>query len=215
MIKIRESVSDIEELIAEACAKELDSAIKPALFLIQERVRRSMLGYWKSSPTYNSLLYGDLNSKLGFYAGTANTVVDQILDIIAESTQVVFEGTKLYKRTFRCTFNIYILLNNLKSALASPGAIIDTEKGFQLEWFKWLSVFGDRILIDSYRYFPKIGKGRSGGGIMIKGGAFRIPSFHSGTIGDNWLTRAIEPFVNDIRDNCFQIIDDEVSKHIS
>lgn len=214
-IKLNVSTSELESILAEACSLEMDAAIKSALPVIQSRVREAIVPYWKNSPTYSSLISGELGAQLGFYDDSTQYIVDSILDIVANSTQVIFNGTTFYKRTFVCKFQINILLNNLKEALSDPLATIVTPKGTEIKWLQWISVLGDKIIVDGYRFKPQIGKGRSSGGIMIKGGSFRIPSEHSGVIGDNWLTRAIEPFVNDIRNVCFNIIDEEVSRNLS
>jgi hypothetical protein len=73
------------------------------------------------------------------------------------------------------------------------GSIL-TEKGEVLEWLRWLLTFGDRIIISEYQIHLISGKGRSGRGIMVAddASAWRVPPRFSGTIRNNWLTRAFK-----------------------
>ena len=43
-----------------------------------------------------------------------------------------------------------------------------------------------------FHFEPKTGRGRTGGGRMEKGGSWKINSQFSGTINDNFITRALE-----------------------
>jgi hypothetical protein len=98
--------------------------------------------------------------------------------------------------------------------LQSIDGLIETEKDQLLHWTDWLLTQGDRIVINGWHYYRKNGKGRSGMGIMVKKGVFRIPSMHSGVLGDNWLTRVIEQFVIEISRACKVIIDKEIKRNL-
>ena len=59
-----------------------------------------------------------------------------------------------------------------------------------LPWLHWLLMRGGSPIIIGFRYKAD-GGGRTGGGIMIPGGVFRIPLEYSGTVDDNFITRAL------------------------
>lgn len=60
----------------------------------------------------------------------------------------------------------------------------------KLNWLEWLLEKGDTPIIIGYRYSAS-NKGRTGGGIMKPGGAFRIPPQFSGTEEENFVIRAL------------------------
>ena len=68
-------------------------------------------------------------------------------------------------------------------------SLVRTEKGADLHWLDWLLTLGDKTIVIGYEYKPGTG-GRSGGGTMTKGTAFRVSPSYSGTIEDNFITRA-------------------------
>jgi hypothetical protein len=195
-LKIVESVGEIASRINVVIANKVDKAIKSSLPYIESDMQDILKGLWFNTATYNSLLYGELNGRFGFYKPTAKSKVNAILEKAAESVEVNFRGTRIFKTTFRSTIDIYILNNNLTDILKMSAAFIETEE-YTLPWLDWLLTQGDKIIINEYRFFPK-NAGRSGKGIMVRGGNFRVPSEHSGIIGDNWLTRTIEQLVTEI-----------------
>ena len=63
-------------------------------------------------------------------------------------------------------------------------------KSGDLHWLDWLLKRGDNMIISNYQYNPQTGLGRSGLGNMVGGGSFRVPPQFSGTVDDNFITRA-------------------------
>ena len=55
----------------------------------------------------------------------------------------------------------------------------------------WLLTQGDRIIVVNYMYNPQTGIGRSMLGNMKEGGVFRVPPTFSGTVNDNFVTKAL------------------------
>lgn len=213
-IKIQETQFDIQGAILRACADVVEDAIVKALPSIETRGKLAVREYWYNSPTYNSLMSGDLKGKLGIPDGLEALVVEPIIDKAAESIKVLYDGTTVTKSRFLSKIKVYILKNDLREILKLATSRINTEKGQTLDWFKWLTMYGDKVIINDFRFFPKAGAGRSDMGIMIKGGYFRIPSIHSGIIGNNFLTRAIEPFAYAIGLKYKNIIDEEIVRFL-
>lgn len=211
---IKESSLDIAERINYALARVIEDAASQIRPDIGNQLQPLLITKWKKSATYSSLIYGDLNGKIGFPAGTAKTSVDNILEEAAKSIQISYRGTQIYKRKFVTKIDVFILKQDLSGVLNSIDGLIQTEKDELLYWTNWLLVQGDRIVVDDWRYFRRNGKGRSGMGIMVKNGSFRIPSIHSGVIGNNWLTRVIESFVIEISRASKIIIEQEIKRYI-
>jgi len=47
------------------------------------------------------------------------------------------------------------------------------------------------MIIVNYHYYPESGVGRSNKGFMKKTGTFRVPPQFSGTVDNNFITRAL------------------------
>ena len=70
--------------------------------------------------------------------------------------------------------------------------------GNTVDWLRWLLTAGDTIVIADYQVMKEKGtplKGsRSGYALMVSpkmSKGFRVDPNHSGTIDDNWITRAL------------------------
>jgi hypothetical protein len=211
---IKESSLDIAERINYALARSIENAASQIRPNLGDQLQPLLINKWKKSATYASLIYGDLNGKIGFPAGTAKDSVDNILEEAAKSVQISYRGTRVNKRKFVTKIDVFILKQDLHGVLNSIYGLIQTEKNELLYWTDWLLVQGDRIVVDDWRYFRRNGKGRSGMGIMVKNGSFRIPSIHSGVLGDNWLTRVIESFVVEISRASKIIIEQEIKRYL-
>ena len=73
-------------------------------------------------------------------------------------------------------------------------SVYDTVRGYSLPWLQWLVFYGNIPIIDDYQVvMVNTRASRTGRAIMRKsGGSWRVPSEFSGTMADNWITRAIE-----------------------
>lgn len=212
--KITDKSFEIEEKINRALARVIDEAASQMNPDIGEKLKPLVISKWKKSATYYSLVYGDLNGKIGFPRNTAKTSVESILEEAARSIKISYEGTQVFKRKFRTKIGVYILKQDLFNVLDSISGVIETEEQTLLHWTDWLLTKGDKIIISGWRYLGYKGLGRSSMGIMSKGGSFRIPPIHSGVIGDNWLTRVIESFVVEISLASKVIIEQELKRNL-
>lgn len=190
-MKLKTTNAKIKQEILRIFKNQIFAKAKQVAPLIQEEIRQKNLEFWRNSDTYNSLLYGDLNHQIGFYKGTAPSIVDSALEAVSKSIFVV--PRKDPKRIL--TINVF-----QKDIVQNIGLEIDIEqdesdKLDELDWFHWLTLFGNKYIIWQYEYVDEVTpRSRSGRGIMkynkdIEG--WRIPAEHSGTIDDNWLTRAL------------------------
>lgn len=81
-----------------------------------------------------------------------------------------------------------------------------TEKGDTLPWLQWLLEMGDSVIISNFgvRY---TNSGRIGEAVMIQNynAPFRVNSSYSGTISDNFITRALNRKQQEIQEAAWQI----------
>jgi len=100
---------------------------------------------------------------------------------------------------------IYMLSSTIAKFLSLPSGKYMTEKGVEIPWLKSLLIDGTKILVTDFTYvegdFIQTEGNRTGKGIMISspGSYWRIPSKHSGTREDNFVTRSIIPHIPQIQ----------------
>lgn len=150
----------------------------------------------KESETYKSIVSGDgyLRGALGFPYGEEQEMIDSIIYHIADSVEL-----KLNPSSVNGNFNFNIDLNvkiSDSGVFNLPEAIIETEKGEQLEWLRWLLEEGTKPVISGHHVsfnlnYIQSGYSRSHLALMFKNGSFAIPAQFAGTEDDNWIKRAL------------------------
>lgn len=209
---------DVKNKIINAITRRVNRATRRAIPDITKRVKAETLSVWQNSETYQSLIAGDLRHEFGFYDGTEIDMVDNFLYDASQSLSIEFkEFTRPVGKFFGGGLYIYVLKQDIQSILASPHGSFLTEKGFSIDWARWLLTQGNRIIITGYKFRGGLEQySRSGDGIMIKAnqGSWRVPPGHSGVIGDNWLSRGLQESIG-ILDNKYSIIfEQEIGKNL-
>ena len=166
--------------------------------IIQNRARAILKTKLESSDTYQSLLGNGLSSLRGHFGIEDVSSIPLIVDVITGMLTVTEGPVKNKKGGFEIKLSVYLdvvdVLDELK--LVKLG-IQQTKKGKDLNWIEWLLVRGNEIIIDEYQILFSSnrfqGWSRTGEAIMAKGANQRwsVPTLHSGTINDNWVTKAI------------------------
>lgn len=196
-IKLLESNKQIQRKIFDSIFQELDKNLKKNRDRAENKIKALIPSWIKEQPEVLSIfddgVLGSLNAQLGFYAGTAVGYVEAITLGVANS---IYTDIKLNKNlTGGITF--YIQPIDFGNLLGLSWAIIPTVKG-PLEWLNWLLTQGSRTVVMGYEYKPDF-SGRSGGGVMTGGGAWRIPPQFAGTADNNFITRALQNRDNELK----------------
>ena len=190
-IKLLESNSDIEKKIKTAIAEELNALIKKNFKTAQKRIESSVSGWVTSQPEVQSLLKegvpNSLHAQFGLQAGQGLLSSIEIVNAIIASIEVRVRRVDAKLNT-GIDFNIQP--ENLRNLLGLPSGFTQTEDQDILPWLTWLLLEGSNTIVYGYTYVPDL-SGRSGGGTMEAGGSWRIPPEFSGTIDDNFVTRAL------------------------
>ncbi|MFO7745709.1 MAG: hypothetical protein R6V36_10040, partial [Psychroflexus sp.] len=152
------------------------------------------LHYLRNTPTYTSLLEGELAGHFGIPYQNRVSNVDSILQTIVSNMEVNHKRVTVTAGKFSGGLTVSILIKNFTDILSLPGAVVVTERGDLLEWLNWLLTQGDRIIIRNYEVDIEPGTGRSGLATMIPNdkSSWRVPPEFSGTINNNWLTRTLK-----------------------
>ena len=193
-IVLLDTPDQIEKKILKAIAEEFNSLMRQKITNIRGRVRSVTIDYIKTTETYNSLIDGDLAAHFGLPYASRQSMIDAIIEQIGNSIEIIVKPVKASGKKFQGGTTINILVKNFSDILSMAEASIPTENGLVLPWLEWLLIRGDRLIISEHEIHLIRGKGRSDMAIMVKNaaGSWRVPSQYSGTIKDNWLTRALK-----------------------
>ena len=193
-LKLTDSIPSIKLKINGAIAIHLNSLFLKKKGYIENQLR-DLVGIWiRSQPEIQSLaMSGNLAGQFGLPAGTALGAAHRIVTSVQQSTQVTM---KKINQKLEGGLTISCQPSSFANLLGMPDGHVKTLDG-DLHWLRWLLESGSKILVVNYHYTPSSGFGRSKIGVMEKGGAWRVPPEFSGTLEDNFITRA---FVNKEKD---------------
>jgi hypothetical protein len=194
-IKILEKNSEIEQKILRALLPKVNSVLTKYVNTIGPKIKEVVSVAIKNSPEYNSILNGTLKYELGIPDG--DTRINNILNIWLSNMTVAFKPVVIKNSQLNGSVIISLIKADLSDVLGSDAAFItDNKTGSMVDWLNWLSLAGDRTIIKDYNFILGANpRSRTGGGIMRYSpgtGKWKIPSQFSGTITNNWITRAID-----------------------
>ncbi len=185
-------------LVAAAIVQETKEILNRTIDQLRIRIRPDLVNYVEKklkeypSNTYYSLNFGELQRDFGFSPG--ENVAEQVVKTISSSIQLSKLGpTSVSLGGFR----LEILKEGIQSLLNKGFAAYDSN-GNTVDWLRWLLTAGDTIVVADYEVMKEKGtplsSSRSGYALMISpkmSQGFRVDPNHSGTIDDNWITRAL------------------------
>lgn len=189
-LKLLDSVSKIEKNVNKASAEVINSKIFKNQSSILTKCKSLAVSWLISQPEIISLLSSStdsLSGQFGIPAGLVGGVISGIRTSFENSISVKFVK---YNDNLKGGLEINFQPSDFINLLSLPeGHTIYS--GGDLHWLDWLLKRGDNIIVVNYQYNPLTGFGRSGLGIMVPGGSFRVPPQFSGTEKDNFITRAL------------------------
>lgn len=185
-------------LVEAAIVQETKEKLNRTIDQLRMRIRPDLVNYVEKklreypSNTYYSLNFGELQRDFGFSPG--ENVAEQVVKTISSSIQLSKLGpTSVSLGGFR----LEILKEGIQSLLNKDFAAYDSN-GNTVDWLRWLLTAGDTIVVADYQVMKDKGtplsSSRSGYALMISpkmSQGFRVDPNHSGTIDDNWITRAL------------------------
>lgn len=194
-LKILESNTQISGMISKSISQELNIRVAKNKSKVEKNIK-SMIPAWLHEQDEITSLLSDgvansLNAQFGLPRGTSSGVVSAIVSAVVGS--VIVEVGKI-DNTLRGLITFKIQPEDFSNLLVLPQGFIQTitiSGGKSLHWLNWLLTMGSAAIVGGYEYRPG-NDGRSGGGTMVGGVAWRVPSDYSGTIDNNFVTRALE-----------------------
>ncbi len=185
MIKFRESNAEIVSRINSSLAKELNIAIKQAIPVLQQKIMPIIQAVLLSSPEINSLQNGILRAEFGLTSDPTDELIAAILSTISIRP--------LYAQKNRGGgIEITMQPSDYSNILGQSFAQQPIDGG-SLPWLSWLLTLGDTVIITDFGVeFGSFKTSRTGEAKMSsKAAPYKVNSAFSGTLNDNFITRAI------------------------
>jgi len=199
-VKILESNKQIEGLINQSLSSQVNNTIRSNYKKVTNNIKLMIPSWISEQKEVASLLSqgvrGSLNAHFGLPPGMPVLSVAAIVSAVSESITVEIEIPKIDK-SLRGSVLFRIQPDDFGNLLGLPEGFVVTKSGTNLHWMNWLLTMGGTPVVVGYDYTPS-SLGRSGGGTMVGGTAWRVPSEHTGTVDDNFITRALENREQDI-----------------
>ena len=183
--KILDSVSSVEKKVNLAISEEINKRIRKNLVKLKPEVQSFIGDSIINQPEMVSLVGGYLRGAFGLV--TPELAVNSIIRSVRNSVYVDF---RKYDDKLRGGLTVNVQPSDLASLLSLPEGHVIYSKG-DLHWLRWLLEYGDTIIVANYDYNPQTGLGRSSLGNMKEGTGFRVPPEFSGTLTNNFITRAL------------------------
>ena len=182
--------------ILHRCAQELNSKLNTGILRnsLKKRVQEILQMNIMNQPEYLSLSEGGkLRTELGLV--DAQTKIDSILRILIRGINVVNTPINVVGNQISGRIMITAVPGDFSDVLSSNAAAYTTEKGDIIPWLSWLLTMGDTIIIATHKvtYEPRLAAfSRTGYDVMLPSATgWKVPSEFSGTIDDNFITRAV------------------------
>lgn len=195
-LKLLGSDKRLERELLAALVDQVNATLVSKAKSIETEIKKLIPKWIGSQPEMLSLRAqgpNTLSAQFGLTVGRNTSAADSIIDSVADS--IVVQVNKVTKRRLGAKGVPVITMNfqpaSFQNLIALGEGKYTSEKGSAIPWLEWLLTLGDTPIVVGYDYLPGLG-GRSGGGIMIGGSLWRIPPQFSGTLTNNFITRALD-----------------------
>ena len=191
-IKLLESDKAIVTKINRALAKQSTKALRGAAPRLKAAISPIVARALYASPEIQSLQGGILKADFGL----SSDPTGRIVAAVASSIYVEIVPPSSSANNIKGGLKVKIQPSNFENLL---GIGVQPISGGALPWLEWLLKLGDAIVVADFgvEYGPF---GRTGMAHMTRVEApFRINSTFSGTIGNNFITRALRSVLPEIK----------------
>lgn len=207
-LKLIDSDKAIRNKILDAMLPEIKNFMTSGVRKIKSELPPILQTAIRNTPEYESLISGKLQYEFGI--PDAGPKIANLINIWTTNIDGTFYPPTIASNKIKSSFSIYMIRSDFSDVLNTDSAMMtDNTRGYSLPWLEWLLLEGNKTIIKNYEiaYGPNQFS-RTGFAVMRPARAsWKVPSEFSGTISDNWITRAIDRSELDIQkllDGIFQ-----------
>lgn len=187
-LRLIDSIDIIEGRVSVAIAQHMNKVLSTKKGFLKDEIKKRLRLWIASQPEIMSLKSNNLAAELGLPAGSVNATVEAIILSVQNSTDVLFER---FNSKLKGGVSMRFQPSHFANLLGLSQGHVKLPESGDLHWLQWLLERGNDMIVVNYHFVPS-GRGRSRGGVMGKGGAWRVPPQFAGTSEDNFITRAFE-----------------------
>lgn len=212
-VELLDTSAQLEKIILSTIRESFFATLKKASNQIENGFSGLVYNAVYNCVEMEQVRGGSLRHELGLPSSQSGIVSEQIARTVSES---VFVNVQKPKGKNSGGLIVNIQPTNFANVLSISGSTVEyfskkNKENVTLEWLDWLLTKGDTIIVGKFHFEPTAGRGRTGGGRMEKGGTWKINSQFSGTVSDNFISRALES--KSIRGKMTEIIEKSIKKN--
>lgn len=192
-LKILESDQQINKAILDALLPEVTTFMNNGISIIKKELPVILQNAIINTPEYASLLNGKLKYEFGI--PDSNIKLDNLINAWIENIRYPYMKPTIVGNKIKSTFEVHAVRVDFAEVLYTDDAlVIDAIRGYNLPWLEWLLLEGNKTIISKQEVVIGPNKfSRTGNALMRNSNkSWKVPSEFSGTINNNWITRAID-----------------------
>ena len=184
------------DAILDSIIVQLNIGLQSMAIRVSARIGELIVQAIDQSPEAKSLRGGPLQGELGIHASVGadpDHVIAAVGQVLADGMDVEVIPVRKVGKGIEGGMLIKVMKQDMSDVLGIFGASFESERGYQIDWLEWLLKRGDEIIIADYMFQNGSfnGRSRTGLGLMVHKGQWRVPPEFSGTTSNNWITRTI------------------------
>jgi hypothetical protein len=191
-LKVLENSQVIQKSILIALLPEANKYMDKAISIIKKDLPNIVSEAITSEPEYFSLLSGQLKFELGI--PDASSKIYSLINMWISNMVIDYNPPTMTNSSIRSSFSAKLIRANFSDVLGTDETYInDSLRGYSLPWLEWLLLDGNAIIIPNYDVVMGSNPRSRTGSAVMRGStsSWKVPDQFSGTISDNWITRAI------------------------
>jgi len=198
-LNLLDNNTTITSNILQALIPEINSYMTKSVSKLRKILPSIIRNAITNTPEYDAILNGKLQYELGI-PDPAQKLAG-LLDLWSTNISITYNAPRASKIRIVSSFSVNMIRVDFSDVLYSDYAIVvDGLRGYSLPWLEWLLLYGNKTIVKNSKVvFGPNRSSRTGFALMRESSeSWKIPSQYSGTIDDNWITRAIDRYGNDI-----------------
>lgn len=192
-LKIIETDQQITKEILNALLPEITSFMNNGVSTIKRDLPTILQNAIVNTPEYSSLLSGKLKYEFGI--PDSSIKLNNLIDLWIENIKYPYMKPTIMGNKIKSSFEVNAVRVDFAEVLYTNDAlVIDNIRGYNLPWLEWLLLEGNKTIVSKQEVV--IGPNqfsRTGNALMRDSNkSWKVPSEFSGTVTNNWITRAID-----------------------
>ena len=117
---------------------------------------------------------------------------EQLNEVMADVAAVIIHALRIEITSDPGGLKLYFDERILSFIEDLPSGEYVSENGHRVQWLNWLLIAGSRVAVEGHHFVDRLGTGRIGGGVMWRGGFWRVPLEIRGDPEENFVTRIMD-----------------------